>query len=117
MGVDLMTPAPDIRAETLGSLQACTLLVARARLVAERDRLPVAEVLASQCARDNKLRHALDTVEGLNLRQTLERIQEEHEDFTRARILASERAEELASFIESVIAAAESVLPDIAGAS
>lgn len=104
----------DIRDEILADPKACTVLVHRARLAADRDGLPLREVLAGQLAKAGKLRHALDAVAGLSLRSTLELIEDDRGDFERARANEREMASGLASFAEAVAARAESVIPGLA---
>ncbi|MCV2879732.1 hypothetical protein OE699_12830 [Sedimentimonas flavescens] len=106
-----------LRERILANPAACALLVARAGLSAQKAERALDVTLPEYLGRDAKLHSALDAVEGRAMRQVLGLIEDERDDFVRARMqeaaAADEEAKSLSSFCADVTAQAESVLPGV----
>lgn len=107
----------DLHAEVIRTPGACLLLVARARLSAEKHNRPLDVMLADYLAQTAKLRGALYEARGLSLRKVLDVIENERFDFYRARQREAEEKEAAAKvlrdFARQVTHTAEGILPGI----
>lgn len=92
----------ELHSEVLNTPGACLLLVARARLSAEKHGKPLDSMINDYLSQSAKLRGALYEARGLSLRKVLDLIEDERFDFYRAR---QKEAEEKAQ--------AEGILPGI----
>lgn len=106
-----------LHAEVLACPGACLLLVARARLSAEKHSKPLDGVIADYLSQTAKLRGALYQARGLSLRKVLDVIEDERFDFYRVRQREAEEKEAAAKvlrdFARQVTHTAEGVLPGI----
>jgi hypothetical protein len=107
----------DLHAEVLACPGACLLLVARARLSAEKHGKPLDVMLADYLSQTAKLRGALHEARGLSLRKVLDVIEDERFDFYRARQKEAEEKEAAAKvlrdFARQVTHTAEGILPGV----
>lgn len=107
----------DLHSEVLACPGACLLLVARARLSAEKHNRPLDVMIADYLAQSAKLRACLYVARGQSLRKVLEIVEDERDDFIRARMReAAEKeaaAKVLRDFARDVTAQAEGILPGI----
>lgn len=106
-----------LHGEVLACPGACLLLVARARLSAEKHGKPLDSMINDYLSQSAKLRGALYEARGLSLRKVLDVIEDERFDFYRARQReAEEKAQAegiLRAFAREVTHTAEGVLPGI----
>ncbi len=107
----------DLQRAVRNSPGACALLVARARLSAEKSGRSLDDGLPLYLRQGVKLQSAIDSVEGLSMKRVFELIEDEHDDYNRARMQEAysnrDKEEFLAAFVADVTAAAESVLPGV----
>lgn len=107
----------DLQRAVRNSPGACALLVARARLSAEKSGRSLDDALPLYLRQGAKLESAIESVEGLTMKRVFTLIEDERDDYNRARMQESynnrEREEFVAAFVSDVTAAAESVLPGI----
>lgn len=108
---------PDLHAEVLATPGACLLLVARARLSAEKHGKPLDSMINEYLSQSAKLRGALYEARGLSLRKVLDLIEDERFDFYRARQREAEEKEAAANvlrdFARQVTHTAEGILPGV----
>lgn len=107
----------DLQQAVRASPGACALLVARTRLSAEKQARTLDDMLPLYLRQGAKLQSALESVEGLSIKRVFELIEDERDDFLRARMQESynnrEKEEFIAAFVSDVTSTAESVLPGI----
>lgn len=107
----------DLHREVIATPGACLLLVARARLSAEKHGRPLDSMINDYLSQTAKLRGALYEARGLSLRKVLDVIEDERFDFYRARQKEAEEkaaaAKVLRDFARQVTHTAEGVLPGI----
>lgn len=107
----------ELHSEVLNTPGACLLLVARARLSAEKHGKPLDAMINDYLSQSAKLRGALYEARGLSLRKVLELIEDERFDFYRARQKeAEEKAQAegiLRDFARQVTHTAEGILPGV----
>lgn len=107
----------DLHGEILSCPGACLLLVARARLSAEKHGGPLDSMINDYLSQSAKLRGALYEARGMSLRKVLDVIEDERFDFYRARQKEAEEkaaaAKTLRDFARQVTHTAEGVLPGI----
>ena len=107
----------DLHSEVLATPGACLLLVARARLSAEKHNKPLDSMINDYLSQTAKLRGALYEARGLSLRKVLDVIEDERFDFYRARQReAEEKAQAegiLRDFARQVTHTAEGILPGV----
>lgn len=107
----------DLHGEVLACPGACLLLVARARLSAEKHGKPLDSMINDYLSQTAKLRGALYEARGLSLRKVLDVIEDERFDFYRARQKeAAEKeaaAKVLRDFTRQVTHTAEGILPGV----
>lgn len=106
-----------LHADVLATPGACLLLVARARLSAEKHNRPLDAMLADYLSQSAKLRGALYEARGRSLRSVLEIVDDERNDFYRARMReAAEKeaaAQTLHVFARQVTHTAEGIVPGV----
>lgn len=106
-----------LHAEVLACPGACLLLVARARLSAEKHGKPLDSMINDYLSQTAKLRGALYEARGLSLRKVLDVIEDERFDFYRARQKEAEEkaaaAKTLRDFARQVTHTAEGILPGV----
>lgn len=107
----------DLHSEVLACPGACLLLVARARLSAEKHGRPLDSMINDYLSQTAKLRACLYEARGQSLRKVLEIVEDERFDFYRARQREAEEkeaaAKTLRDFARQVTHTAEGVLPGI----
>lgn len=107
----------DLHADVLATPGACLLLVARARLSAEKHGKPLDSMINDYLSQSAKLRGALYEARGRSLRSVLEIVDDERSDFYRARMReAAEKeatAQTLRDFARQVTHTAEGIVPGI----
>lgn len=107
----------DLHSEVLATPGACLLLVARARLSAEKHGKPLDSMINDYLSQTAKLRGALYEARGQSLRKVLEIVEDERFDFYRARQREVEEKAQaegiLRAFAREVTHTAEGVLPGI----
>jgi len=107
----------DLHQEVLKTPGACLLLVARARLSAEKHGKPLDSMIHDYLSQSAKLRGALYEARGLSLRKVLDVIEDERFDFYRARQKEAEEKEAAAKvlrdFARQVTHTAEGILPGV----
>lgn len=107
----------DLRAEVLACPGACLLLVARARLSAEKHGKPLDSMINDYLSQSAKLRGALYEARGLSMRKVLDVIEDERFDFYRARQREAEEKTQaegiLRDFARQVTHTAEGILPGV----
>lgn len=108
---------PDLHSEVLATPGACLLLVARARLSAEKHGKPLDRMIHDYLSQSGKLRACLYDARGQSLRKVLEIVEDERDDFIRARMReAAEKeaaAQTLRDFARQVTHTAEGILPGV----
>lgn len=112
-----MTNIRELHRIVRASPGACALLVARSRLSAEKNGRSLDDALPLYLRQGSKLQSAIESVEGLTMKRVFELIEDERDDYNRARMQESynnrDKEEFIAAFVSDVTAAAESVLPGI----
>lgn len=107
----------DLQRAVRNSPGACALLVARARLSGEKSGRSLDDTLPLYLRQGAKLQNSLESVQGLTMKRVFELIEDERDDYNRARMQESysnrEKEQFIAEFVADVTAAAESVLPGI----
>lgn len=107
----------DLHSEVLATPGACLLLVARARLSAEKHNKPLDSMIHDYLSQTAKLRACLYEARGQSLRKVLEIVEDERDDFYRARMReAAEKeaaAKVLRDFARQVTHTAEGILPGV----
>lgn len=107
----------DLHSEVLATPGACLLLVARARLSAEKHNKPLDSMIHDYLSQSAKLRACLYEARGVSLRKILDVIEDERFDFYRARQREVEEkaaaAKTLRDFARQVTHTAEGILPGV----